>query len=664
LRSWGNGTRRRSAHGAFAVPEGGTAGPSPALRAGRDDKFKGSGPPWQWWRWRDRVKQQQPTRFRFAHVLFNPATILGSSPGLTFESGILSEITLLVNFWVPMSSPQPDNSELEAAPESGESFGAIFSEYEQSHARKGEGGGTQIEGTVIAVSADSVFVDIGYKTEGVLPLAIFQSGNEAVKPGDQLLVAVKGRNLEGYYELSRFKVEQPRDWSALEQAFTAKAIIAGTVTGVVKGGVSVDVGVRAFMPASRSGARDAADLERLVGQQIRCRIIKLEVSEEDVVVDRRAVTEEEDRSNKERRYSELKEGETVHGEVRSLTGYGAFVDIGGVDALLHVGDISWSRVSNPEDVLSVGQQIEARVLKIDSAKQRIGIGMKQLLPHPWDGVAAKLKAGDRVHGTVTRVTDFGAFVEIEPGVEGLIHLSEMSWAKKVRKPSDVLKTGDTVEAVVLGVNMGERRLSLGLKQTLGDPWAEIEQKFPAGSAIEGPVTSFTKFGAFVQLADGVEGMIHVSEISAEKRIHHPQDVLRVGQIVKAQVLEVDKAKRQLRLSMKQRVTVSVDEYLAEHPPGSVVSGRIIEVAQGLARVELGEGIEGTCRTGTERTVAEAPAGEGRVDLSALSSMLKARWTGGPSSVPAKPEGINVGQIRSFRVKPFEPDAKKIDLLLV
>jgi small subunit ribosomal protein S1 len=563
-----------------------------------------------------------------------------------------------------MPSPHPDNSELEAAPESGESFGAIFSEYEQSHARKGEGGSQQIEGTVIAVSVDSVFVDIGYKTEGVLPLAIFQSGNEAVKPGDKLLVGVKGRNLEGYYELSRFKVEQPRDWSALEQAFTAKTIIAGTVTGVVKGGVSVDVGVRAFMPASRSGARDAADLERLVGQQIRCRIIKLDVSDEDVVVDRRAVTEEEDRSTKERRYSELKEGDMVHGEVRSLTSYGAFVDIGGVDALLHVGDISWSRVSNPEDVLSVGQQIEARVLKIDSAKQRIGIGMKQLLPHPWDGVAAKLKAGDRVHGTVTRVADFGAFVEIEPGVEGLIHLSEMSWAKKVRKPSDVLKTGDTVEAVVLGVNMGERRLSLGLKQTLGDPWAEIEQKFPAGSAIEGPVTSFTKFGAFVQLADGVEGMIHVSEISAEKHIHHPQDVLRAGQIVKAQVLEVDKVKRQLRLSMKQRVTVSVDEYLAEHPPGSVVSGRIVEVAQGLARVELGEGIEGTCRTGAESPVAEAASGEGRVDLSSLSSMLKARWTGGPSSGPAKPVGINVGQIRSFRVQPLEPDAKKIGLVLV
>src|ERR1700733_5398002 len=552
---------------------------------------------------------------------------------------------------------QPENTDLE----SGESFDAIFSEYEQSHARTSEGG-RQIDGTVVAVSVDSVFVDIGYKTEGVLPLAPFQSANEEVKPGDKLLVAVKGRNLEGYYELSRFKVEQPRDWASLERAFEDKAPIAGTVTGVVKGGVSVDVGVRAFMPASRSGTRDAAELEKLVGQQIRCRIIKLDVADEDVVVDRRVLTEEEDRSTRERRYGELKEGETVHGEVRSLTGYGAFVNIGGVDALLHIGDISWSRVNKPEDVLSVGQEIEAKVLKIDPEKQRISVGMKQLLPHPWDALA--LKAGDRVHGVVTRVADFGAFVEIEPGVEGLIHLSEMSWAKKVRKPSDVLKPGDTVEAVVLGVNMGERRLSLGLKQTLGDPWAEVEQKFPAGSAIEGPVTSFTKFGAFVQLADGVEGMVHVSEISAKKHIHHPQDVLRMGQMVKAQVLEVDKTKRQVRLSMKKRTSVTVEEYLADHPAGSVVTGRIVEVAQGLARVELGEGIEGVYRTGAESPAAEAPAAEGKVDLSALSSMLKARWKGGPSNVAAKPEAINAGQIRSFRIARMEPDARKLELELV
>jgi small subunit ribosomal protein S1 len=557
------------------------------------------------------------------------------------------------------TSNNPDNTELEGS----ESFDAIFQEYEQTHARQGETGGRQIEATVIAVSADSVYLDIGYKTEGVLPLAPFQSANEAVKPGDKLLVAVKGRNAEGYYELSRFRVEQPKDWSALERAFAEKAPIAGTVTGLVKGGLTVDVGVRAFLPASRSGVRDASELEKLVGQQIRCRIIKLEAAEEDVVVDRRVLTEEEDRSTKERRFGELKEGDTVRGEVRSLTGYGAFVNIGGVDALLHIGDIAWSRINKPEDVLSVGQEIEARVLKVDAEKQRISVGMKQLLPHPWDGIAGKLKVGDRVNGVVTRVADFGAFVEIEPGVEGLIHLSEMSWAKKVRKASDVLKPGDTVEAVVLGVNMGERRLSLGLKQTLGDPWAEVEQKFPAGSAIEGPVTSFTKFGAFVQLAEGVEGMVHVSEITADKHVHHPQDVLRVGQVVKAQVLEVDKAKRQLRLSMKQRTSVTVEEYLAEHPVGSVVTGRILDVSHGLARVELGEGIEGVCQTSTASGIAETPVAAGKVDLSSLSSMLQARWKGGVSSGAAKPEVIGAGQIRSFRIGKMEPDARKIDLQL-
>ncbi len=557
------------------------------------------------------------------------------------------------------TSNNPDNPELEGS----ESFDAIFQEYEQTHARQSEAGNRQIESTVIAVSADSVYLDIGYKTEGVLPLAPFQSANEAVKPGDKLLVAVKGRNAEGYYELSRFRVEQPKDWSALERAFAEKAPIAGTVTGLVKGGLTVDVGVRAFLPASRSGTRDAAELEKLVGQQIRCRIIKLEAAEEDVVVDRRVLTEEEDRSTKERRFGELKEGDTVHGEVRSLTGYGAFVNIGGVDALLHIGDIAWSRINKPEDVLSVGQEIEARVLKVDAEKQRISVGMKQLLPHPWDGIAGKLKVGDRVNGVVTRVADFGAFVEIEPGVEGLIHLSEMSWAKKVRKASDVLKPGDTVEAVVLGVNMGERRLSLGLKQTLGDPWAEVEQKFPAGSAIEGPVTSFTKFGAFVQLAEGVEGMVHVSEITADKHVHHPQDVLRVGQVVKAQVLEVDKAKRQLRLSMKQRTSVTVDEYLAEHPVGSVVTGRILEVSHGLARVELGEGIEGVYADKAANEGAETPAAAGKVDLSSLSSMLQARWKGGVSSGAAKPEAIGAGQIRSFRIGKMEPDARKIDLQL-
>ncbi len=320
------------------------------------------------------------------------------------------------------------------------------------------------------------------------------------------------------------------------------------------------------MPSSRSGVREAAEMEKLVGQEIRCRITKLDVTDEDVVVDRRAVAEEEERSVKERRYSEIKEGDVVIGTVRNLADYGAFVDIGGVDGLLHVADIAWARVNKASDVLSVGQQIEARVLKVDTERQRISLGLKQLQPHPWDSVAEKYRTGERVRGTVTRLADFGAFIELEPGVEGLVHISEMSWAKRVRTPGDMLKVGEVVEVVLLSVNVAEQRLSLGLKQALGDPWKDITSKFPVGSQVEGPVTSITKFGAFVQLAEGVEGMVHVSEISAEKRINHPQDVLKVGQPIKAQVLAVDSERRLMRLSMKQLVPTDIDEYIAEHKP--------------------------------------------------------------------------------------------------
>jgi small subunit ribosomal protein S1 len=337
------------------------------------------------------------------------------------------------------NTARPDSQTTNEPNES--SFGDLLSQFEQSHHKKEEGA---IDGTVVAISSDSVFVDVGYKTEGILPLADFQAAGETVKRGDKIAVTIKGRDHEGYYQLSRIKVERPRDWSALEKAFADKTPIGGVISAVVKGGLSVDVGVRAFMPASRSGARDAAEMEKLVGQEIQCRIIKLDTADEDVVVDRRSVLEEEERATKEKRYSEVHEGETVHGTVRSLTDYGAFVDIGGVDALLHVADISWARVNKPADVLTVGQEIDARVLKVDPAKRRISLGMKQLQPHPWELAGEKYKTGDRLHGTVTRVADFGAFVELEKGVEGLVHLSEMSWSKKVRKPSDVVNPGDEV----------------------------------------------------------------------------------------------------------------------------------------------------------------------------------------------------------------------------
>jgi small subunit ribosomal protein S1 len=566
-------------------------------------------------------------------------------------------LTIMSNPIVP--EPQP-------VAESNESFKDILSQYEKTQSRKKEDGGKQIEGTVIAVSAESVFFDIGFKTEGIIPLSVFQGAGETVKPGDKMPVSVKGRDPEGYYELSRQEIAQPRDWSSLERAFADKATIVGTVTGVIKGGFSVDVGVRAFMPASRSGVRDAAEMEKLVGQEIRCRIIKLDATEEDVVVDRRALAEEEERGVKERRYSEIREGETVRGTVRSLTDYGAFIDLGGVDGLLHVGEIAWSRVNKPADVLSVGQQIEARVLKVDAEKRRISLGMKQLLKDPWDSAVDKYKLGERARGTVTRVLEFGAFVEVEPGIEGLIHVSEMSWAKKVRIASDVVKPGETVEVVILGVNQAEHRIALGLKQALGDPWTNIVQSFPVGSVIEGPVTSLTKFGAFVQLAEGIEGMIHVSDISAEKRIEYPQDVLKVGQLVKAQVLALDTAKRLLRLGMRQLVPTSVDEYIAEHKEGDVVRGRMGEVSGGNAKVELGDGIHATCRIAPATQAkgnGEAAPSATKPDLSSLSSKLKAHWKGGAAAAEVKPEPIRTGQIRKFRIIKLDPAAKKIDLEL-
>ncbi len=556
----------------------------------------------------------------------------------------------------------PDTHEPTTAEDSDESFEEVFSRYERNRARGPEPGKPR-EGTVIAVSADSVYVDIGFKTEGILPLSAFQNDRQPPQPGAKLSVTVKGRNAEGYYELARGRVGRPTSWEELEKAFTEKTTIVGTVTGTVKGGLTVDVGVRAFLPASRSGVREAADMEKLVGQEIRCRITKVDAADEDVVVDRRIIAEEEAGAARERRFGEIREGEQVRGVVRSLTDYGAFVDIGGVDGLLHVGDISWQRLSKPADLLGVGDEIEAVVLKVDPEKQRISLGMKQLQPNPWDSATQKYRLGERARGTVTRLMDFGAFVELEPGVEGLIHVSEMSWAKKVHRPSDVLKPGETVETVILAVNPAERRISLGLKQALGDPWADVAQRLAAGSVVEGPVTNLTKFGAFVQIAEGVEGMIHVSELSAEKRINHPQDVLRVGQIVKAQVLALDREKRQIKLSIKQMVPTSIEEYLAEHRPGDVVSGRLVEISGGQASVELGEGIQATCRVESQAASEQESQAEAKVDLAALSSMLQARWKGGAAAAGSRKEPARAGQIRQFRITRLDTVAKKIELEL-
>ncbi|CAN5518436.1 30S ribosomal protein S1 [soil metagenome] len=554
-------------------------------------------------------------------------------------------------------------TEVQEAPETTpEAFKDMLKQYEQAHATYSETGQKQINATVAAITADSALLDIGYKTEGILPLKAFSTPPNV---GDPFIVTVKGRDEDGYYQLSLLKFAQPKDFSSLEEAFAAKGIVSGTVTAVVKGGLTVDVGARAFLPASRSGTRDAAEMEKLVGQQIRVRITKLDVEDEDVVVDRRSVVEEEEKANKATRFAELEEGQIVHGTVRSLAPYGAFVDIGGTDGLLHISDIAWNRITKPEDVLSVGDELDLKVLKVDAESNKISLGLKQLQPHPWESVPGTYKVGDRVTGTVTRDADFGSFVELAPGIEGLVHISEMSWGKKVRKPSDMVKVGDTVEAVILGIDTDARRIALGLKQTLGDPWADIAQKFPVGSAIEAPVVSFTKFGAFVQLAEGVEGMIHISEITAEKRLNHPTDVLRIGEVVKAQVLDVDTAKRQLRLSIKQLIPSDLDEFLADHKQGDKVTGRIISIDGGKARVELGEGIFAPCILPTAAAEEEAsPANTGAVDLSAFSSLLKAKWQGAaPANSKPKAEVPAAGQIRSFRISKLELETKELEIEL-
>jgi small subunit ribosomal protein S1 len=590
-----------------------------------------------------------------------PSAEVSAEPTVA-EAFAVAPITELVAAPVanPITTPAPAP---EPAPEPVEDFADALAQFEKAHPRRprSEGAPAQIQATVISITADQVFLDVGYKIEGVLPRTAFDNNADAVAFGQTFPVSITGRDEEGYYQLSRFKVAQPKDWSALEEAFAQKLAVVGTVTAVVKGGASVDVGVRAFMPASRSGTRDAAELEALVGQQITCRITKLDVADEDLVVDRRVVLEEQAQVEAEGRYSSIKPGDIVPGTVRSLMPYGAFLDLGGLDGLLHVSDIAWTRVSKPDDVLTVGQKLEVKILKIDPDTRKISLGLKQLQPEPWETATERFQTGQRINGTVTRVAEFGAFVELEPGIEGLIHVSEMSWGKKVRIASDLLKAGDRVDAVILSIKLEERRIALGLKQTLTDPWSEVAQKFPVGSQVQGPVTKIMAFGAFVQISEGIEGMVHISEIVADRRLHHPSDALHVNQVVQAQVLAVDSAKRQIKLSMKQLIPTSIDEYIAEHKVGDTVSGRVVDVSPAI--VELGEGIRCACRAASGKAAASVSATETKADLSSLSSLLQARWKGAAPAPSAKPEPLQPGQIRSFKIVKLDAEAKQVEVEL-
>jgi len=562
------------------------------------------------------------------------------------------------------------------APPEDNTFADILSEFEQAkHGSKGQQRGQRnndaLEGKVVSISPESIFVDIGRKVDGVLPVEKFrdQNGAPTIRVGDKMLVSITGRDEEGSYTLSTIKVERPKDWTALERAFAEKRAIGGVVTELVKGGFRVDVGSPAFLPASRSGTRDQAEMEKLVGQEIQCRIIKLDTASEDVVVDRRAILEEEEARTREQKFGELKEGAVVRGTVRSVTDFGAFVDLGGVDGLLHVGDMAWQRVAKPSDVVTAGDSIEVKVLKINPEGKRISLGLKQLAADPWTTAAERFHTGDRVQGKVSRLADFGAFVELLPGVDGLIHISEMSWAKKVKKPSDLLKTGEMVEAVVLGVNAGDRRISLGLKQALGDPWEDAVKKYAVGAVAEGPVTSLTNFGCFMDLGGGIDGMIHISDITREKRLNHPREALTAGQTVRAVVLEVDRERRRIKLGIKQLEPTTADEYIAEHQVGESVTGRIVETSKGRAKVELGDGVFAECRM-KEDVANGAKAGASapepvaaKVDLGSLTAMLSAKWKQGPTAQASPEEAPRAGQVRTFRILKLDQSNKKIDVEL-
>ena len=408
----------------------------------------------------------------------------------------------------------------------------------------------------------------------------------------------------------------------------------------------------------------SSDLPKLIGQQIECRITKLDKEKDDVVVDRRVILEEQEKATKQAAFEALQEGAVVRGTVRSLTDFGAFVDIGGVDGLLHVSDMSYARGVKPSDVVKAGDQLEVKILKIQREKKKISLGLKQLQADPWTVAAEKYQVGQRIQGKVARVADFGAFVELEPGLEGLIHVSEMSWTRRNVKASDVVKAGELVEAVILGVNSADKRIALGLKQALGDPWEDAIKKFPVGATAEAPVTSLAQFGAFVDLGGGIEGMIHIGDITNEKRLNHPNEMLKVGQTVKAVVTEADKGRRRFRLSMKMLEPTSVDEFIAENKVGDVVTGRVVDVGKRI-KVELGEGVTAFAPAPeSKKESASASSGGGKADISALSAMLSTKWkSGGGSSGSSEPQGPRAGEVRSFRITAIDTEKKRIDVEL-
>ncbi len=518
-----------------------------------------------------------------------------------------------------------------------------------------------ITGTVVGLRDDGVFVDINRKSEAFMEIKPGDDEAEPLKLGDKLDVTISGTSSQGYLLLQNLKAQRPKGWSQLEAAFASGGNVVGKVTEIIKGGLAVEVGVRAFLPSSRSGERSDEGLQALVGKEIQARIVQLDEEDRNVVLDRRVIIEEERATQRTKTLAGMAPGDTVQGVVRNLRKFGAFVDLGGVDGLLHVSDIAWHRVNDPADVLSEGQEVEVKILKIEEEGTRISVGLKQLQPDPWTLIAEKFHPGDRITGAVTRLKDFGAFVEVEPGIDGLVHVSEMSWNKRVRHPSEVLKVGEIVEVSVLDVKISEKRISLGLKQALGDPWERVEKEYPVGTAVTGTVRKIATFGAFVEIFAGMDGLLHISDITSEKRLNSPSEMLREGQEVRVKVLEIDREKRRLKLGMKQLEPTEIDSFMSEVEVGDKVTGRVVKVRDSVAVIGIGEGVTARCHLksddgsgGTERS---APA----VDLSSMTSMLEAAWKSGGASAAASADAMAVGSIHTFTITKLDTEKGSIEL---
>jgi small subunit ribosomal protein S1 len=494
-------------------------------------------------------------------------------------------------------SAAPEASAQENATVASDDFAAALHNFE-NQTEEAVSDDHVIKGTVVKLTATHVVVDIGAKSEGMVPIAeiLDHEGKPKFEPGAEIdVMREKGETEEGYVNLSHLKAQRLRSWDEIERAYNEKKPIKGVVVERIKGGLTLDIqGARAFLPGSQVDLRPIRNLDGMKGQTMEVAIIKLNKKRGNIVVSRKQLLEEEQNQKRGKTLEHLEEGSVLTGIVKNLTEYGAFVDMGGLDGLLHITDMSWGRLTHPRDLVNVGDQIQVKVLKYDKDKQRVSLGFKQLTPDPWLDAEHRYPVGAHVHGRVISVTDYGAFVELEQGIEGLVHVSEMTWSKRMKHPSKLVNVNDEVDCVVLSVNPTERRISLGMRQLASNPWDTLHDKYPVGATVEGRVRNLTEFGAFIEIEDGIDGLVHVSNLSWTTRVKHPSEVLKKGDKVKAVILAIEPDKRRLSLGVKQMQPDVWDSFFAQHRIGDIVHGKILRVANFGAFVEIAEGIEGLC----------------------------------------------------------------------